>query len=300
MSVMLAVKTLEAIDSALEKDQGGKYRQILGTVIPHMADAFRGADEGFRTHLGASLIGGECSRALWYGFRWATKPKFSGRILRLFNRGHLEEARFISLLLMIGCTVYQQDEKGNQFRISGAGGHFGGSTDGIAIGIPDLPAGMPCLTEFKTHGEKSFTELKKQGVKAAKFEHYVQMQIYMRKLQLTVALYMAVNKNTDELYAEVIHLDSTCADFYADRGEQIIFMELPPERLHNSPGFFACKFCDHKPLCHLNGDPEVNCRTCEYSFPYKDGTWICSRHNAVIPKDVQLTGCQQYTRKLVI
>ena len=121
MSVMLAVKTLEAIDSALEKDQGGKYRQILGTVIPHMADAFRGADEGFRTHLGASLIGGECSRALWYGFRWATKPKFSGRILRLFNRGHLEEARFISLLLMIGCTVYQQDEKGNQFRISGAG-----------------------------------------------------------------------------------------------------------------------------------------------------------------------------------
>ena len=28
-----------------------------------------------------------------------------GRILRLFNRGHLEEARFIALLLLIGVQV---------------------------------------------------------------------------------------------------------------------------------------------------------------------------------------------------
>lgn len=297
MTVMIAEKTLAAIDSTLEYDQGGKYRQILGTVIPHMSDAYRGQDEGFRSHMGASLIGGECSRAIWYGFRWATKPKFSGRILRLFNRGHLEEARFISLLLMINCQVYQQDANGNQYRISDAGGHFGGSTDGIVVGIPDLPAGMPCLTEFKTHGEKSFAELKKSGVKKAKHEHYVQMQIYMRKLGLTVALYMAVNKNTDEIWAEIVLLDSMCADFYLDRGITLVFLDQPPKKLHDSPGFFTCKFCDHKPLCHMGGEPERNCRTCEYSYPENNGTWVCSRHDAAIPKEIQLTGCQLYVRK---
>ena len=118
MTVMLALKTMAAIESAIEQDQGGKFRQFLGQIIPHMADAYRGVDEGFRSHLGASLIGGECSREIWYGFRWVKKPKFSGRILRLFNRGHLEEARFIAMLLTIGCQVWQQDGHGKQYRIS--------------------------------------------------------------------------------------------------------------------------------------------------------------------------------------
>ena len=47
----------------------------------------RDANEGFRTHLGASLIGKACERALWYDFRWTTKAKFPGRVLRLFETG---------------------------------------------------------------------------------------------------------------------------------------------------------------------------------------------------------------------
>ena len=47
--------------------------------------------ESSRAHLGASMIGRECNRALWYGFRWATVPNFPGRVLRLFKRGHDEE-----------------------------------------------------------------------------------------------------------------------------------------------------------------------------------------------------------------
>ena len=31
------------------------------------------ASDGFRSHLGASLIGKECERALWYDFRWVTR-----------------------------------------------------------------------------------------------------------------------------------------------------------------------------------------------------------------------------------
>ncbi len=35
--------------------------------------------DGFREHLGASLIGKPCSRALWFDFRWVTASRFSGR-----------------------------------------------------------------------------------------------------------------------------------------------------------------------------------------------------------------------------
>lgn len=298
MGMRLAVETLNAIDKALEADQGARYREILGTVIPHIGDAFRGQQDPFRSHMGASLIGGECARSIWYGWRWVTKPNFPGRILRLFNRGHLEEARFIALLLMIGVEVYQQDANGNQFRISHANGHFGGSGDGVGIGIPDLAPGTAALLEFKTHGEKSFKEVSTKGVRDAKFEHYVQMNTYMRKMGLAVGLYGAVNKNTDELHLEIVVLDIAVADQFLDRGEKLIGMADPPSKLNESPGFWKCRFCDHRPVCHglAGAKPEVNCRTCVHSRPADDGQWVCLKYDQTIPKELQLTGCKGYEK----
>lgn len=297
--VMLATLTQKAIAEAMFADQGASYRTWLGQVIPHMGDAYRGYDAPHRSHLGASLIGNECARAVWYGFRWATAKKFDARLLRLFNRGHLEEARFIALLLMIGCQVYQQDENGNQFRISDAGGHFGGSGDGVAMGVPDLPAGTPAVVECKTHSDKSFKNLVANGVKEAKFEHFVQMQVYMHKMGIPAALYMAVNKNDDDIYLEIIHLDTTVAEAYVNRGVTLVFMDTPPKKLNESPGFWKCKFCDHRPVCHLKQAPDRNCRTCKFSRPEPDGTWFCNKKmvpgvGGIIAKDTQLTGCPEY------
>ena len=69
----------------------------------------RDASEGFRTHLGASLIGKACERALWYDFRWTTKAKFPGRVLRLFETGNREEERLVRNLRRTGATVVEVD-----------------------------------------------------------------------------------------------------------------------------------------------------------------------------------------------
>lgn len=287
--VTLAHKTMARIEEMMEADQGATYRQILEKVIPHIGDAYRGVDSPWRSHLGASQMGTECGRALWYNFRWATKPKFSGRLLRLFNRGHLEEARFISVLTMIGVQVIQQDDKGKQYKISFAHGHGGGSGDGFAQGIPDLPPGTWALLEFKTHSDKYFKELKLKGVREAKLDHYVQMQTYMRKFGLTVALYGAVNKNDDELYFEIVHLDTVFVDQFIGRAEKIIWMHDAPAKINESPGWFGCKWCDHKPVCKLGHAPAKNCRTCAYSEPTEagNGTWRCRLGDKDIPKDAQ-------------
>lgn len=315
-SLNIAYKTINTIDAMVKEDQGARYRGWLGKVIPHIGDAYRTDEDGHRTHMGASLLGGECARAIWYNFHWGTKSNFEGRMLRLFNRGHLEEARFIALLLMIGMQVYQQDDKGKQYRISFAEGHAGGSGDGVGIGCPDLPADTAALCEFKTHSEKSFTELSGKlpewrkhlddpkrnpftgkGVREAKYEHFVQMQLYMRKMGIAAALYVAVNKNTDDLYAEIIKLDSGIADQYLARGEKLVWMDSPPEKISNSPGFFKCRFCDHSPICHLGKPPDVNCRTCAFSKPVAggNGAWRCTRFDELIPKETQLKGCKEYT-----
>ena len=299
MTFTLARKTIAAIDSAMEADQGASFRQHLQKVLPHIGDAYRGAEKSpFRSHLGASVIGKECGRDIWYGFRWATVPKFPARILRLFNRGHLEEGRFIALLLMIGCEVYQQDANGKQFRISDVGGHFGGSGDGVAISIPDVPAGAACLLEFKTHNANSFKKLKEQGVRAAKFEHYVQMNTYMRKMGLVYALYGAVNKNDDDIHWELITLDSAVADQFLDRGRQIILMKEAPSRISESPGWFACSWCDHKPVCHSGKLPARNCRTCQNAVPEEDGIWYCrvdANCHTILSEDEQLAACDYYS-----
>ena len=292
--VHLAAQTVAKIDSMIKADQGSAFRGWLGQVIGHIGDAYRTGTEGHRSHMGASLIGGECARAIWYNFRWATKSNFEGRLMRLFNRGHLEEARFIAMLLMIGCEIYQQDANGNQFRISHADGHFGGSGDGVAVGIPDLPPGTAALTEFKTHNDKSFAELKAKGVRDAKFEHYVQMNVYMRKMGLAVALYLAVNKNNDELYGEIVPLDSAIADQFLDRGEKLVWMNEPPSRISESPGFFKCRWCDHRSVCHLKKVPDRNCRTCVYSDPAPGAQWFCRLKERNIDKETQLTGCSEY------
>lgn len=298
--MLLAAKTMAAIEEAVARDQGNAYRQWLGRVIPHIGDAYRVDTEPFRSHMGASTIGRECAREVWYGFRWATRKQASGRMLRLWNRGHLEEARFIALLLTIGCEVFQQDENGKQYKISDAGGHFGGSGDGIFRGCPDLEPGTVALSEFKTHNAKSFAKLKADGMRESKFEHYVQMNVYMLKMGLGVGVYFAVNKDDDELHAEIIPLDRAVAEQYVERARTIIPLRAPPNKISNSPSFFKCKFCDHRPVCQLGAPPERNCRTCEYSEPKPDGTWHClhpdhESGDPVVTKQVQFTGCAMWS-----
>lgn len=302
--VFRAVDVENAIEMAIAKDQGRSFRRFLGQVIMNSPDAFRDEEDGFRSHMGASIMGGKCGRAIWYSFRWATKPNFPGRVMRLFNRGHLEEPRFIAALMCIGATIYQVDQNGKQFRISGSEGHYGGSGDGVGAGIVGLQPGQYCVLEFKTHNEKSFKTLEKEGVRSAKFEHFVQMQQYMRKMQIPLALYMAVHKDTDTIYAEWVPLEVEIADMFIERADKIVWMQRAPEKIGNppSPGNWDCKWCDHKPVCFQKVAPARNCRSCAYSSPGQEASWLCNHPQiapispAPIPKETQVVGCSYYTQ----
>ena len=250
--------------------------------------------ESSRAHLGASMIGRECNRALWYGFRWATVPNFPGRVLRLFKRGHDEEDYFIRDLMAIDVKVWAVDQNQKQFSVNWHGGHFAGSCDGVAKGLPESP-NKAHLLEFKTHNHKSFALLKKQGVRESKPEHYAQMQVYMHGLGLERAMYMAVSKDTDELYTERFKYNQDDALALVEKARTIIATDVPPIGISTRADFFKCKFCDHQDVCHRDELPQVNCRTCIHAHVDIDkGGWRCLFHDKEISTEDQRAGCKKH------
>ena len=253
----------------------------------------RDANEGFRTHLGASLIGKACERALWYDFRWTTKAKFPGRVLRLFETGNREEERLVRNLRRTGATVVEVDpQSGRQFRVAAHGGHFGGSLDAVAINLIEAPKTWH-VVEFKTHAQKSFTDLAAKKVRESKPQHYAQMQVYMLLTEISRAVYLAVNKNTDDLYVERIELDAAFAAQLLEKAGRIIFAQNPPARINEDPAWYQCRFCDHADVCHGKQAAEINCRTCLHATPI-DGGWHCARHNKSLSEVDQRTACERH------
>lgn len=250
---------------------------------------------GFRRHLGASVIGRKCARQIWYIFRWAKESRHEARLLRLFDRGHLEEQRFIKWLRDAGIKVTDVDpETGEQLRISDCFGHFGGSLDSEVEGIPDLPPGEVAVAEFKTHNDKSFKNLQNRGVLSAKWEHYVQMQIYMHKRERRWALYMAVNKNDDDIYCELVAYRKEIAEEYLHRAARIIDAKEPPPRINESPSWFECKWCDYNRICHYGEAPAKTCRTCAYAKIETEGRWVCGLNWITLDEEKQRAACEDY------
>ncbi|WP_085440274.1 oxidoreductase [Magnetofaba australis] len=262
------------------------------TAIYHAYES--AADDGFRPHLGASLIGKECERALWYDFHWVTRSQFAGRILRLFQTGHLEEPRLVADLRRIGVTVMDLNpQSGRQWQVKAHGGHFGGSLDAVAMGVPEAPKTWH-VCEFKTHNAKSFKALVDKGVEEAKPQHYAQMQIYMHLFEMERALYLSVCKDSEELYAERVCVDHDLAQRLLEKAGRIIFSPHPPVRLHEDPSWWQCKLCDHHAICHEGAFAEINCRTCLHSTAEADGRWSCAQHQIVLSAPAQKQGCNQH------
>jgi len=267
------------------------------TTVARIYEAYENdAEDGNRPHLGASLIGHACERYLWLTFRWVDAKKFPGRMLRLFETGQLEEARFVKNLRRIGVEVHDVTPDGKQWRVSDLGGHFGGSMDGACVGLPEAPKTWHVL-ECKTHNDKSFNDLTKNGVAKAKPQHYAQMQVYMGLTGMERALYLAVNKNTDELYSERVDFDPVEFAKLKARAERVINANEPPLRCSNDPSWYVCKMCDFHAHCHGEEAPAVNCRTCAHSTPFPSGDageWICEANRNSIPLSTQRTGCDKH------
>lgn len=222
--------------------------------------AKREAEQPARDYLGGSQIGDQCVRKLWYVLRQVKRVQHDGRICRLFDSGHREEARVIEDLRAIGCEVWDKDPAtGQQWRYSE--GLFSIGLDGVVLGIPEAPK-TPHVLEVKTANTKNYAAIVAKGCMAAKPAHYAQCQLGMHFADLDRALYVVVCKDTDEIYTERLEYDANTAKALLLKAKRVIASPSPLERISEDPSFYLCRFCDYAGICHGEEIPAAHCRTC--------------------------------------
>ena len=216
-----------------------------------------------RDYLGASRLGASCERALQFEFVHAPKDEggdFSGQVLRIFAIGHELEELAIRWLRGAGFDLLTQKSDGGQFGFAVAGGRIRGHVDGIIASAPvDLGLAVPALWECKTMNAKNWRACIKDGVAISKPVYAAQIAIYQAYMEPVVpgisaapALFTAINKDTAEIYHELVPFDAALAQRMSDRGVRILQAtdagELLP-RIANNQDFFECRFCSYADRC---------------------------------------------------
>jgi len=246
-------------------------------------------DATLRPYLGCSRIGHPCSRFLWLEFRWAFKGHIGARLKRLFWRGHREEPEIINELQQIGIKCYD-----DQAECNFASGHMSGHCDGKAIGVPEAPL-TEHLLEFKTASDKKFKEMKKKGVEKANPTYFGQLQVYMKGLRLTRALFIMVNKNDDTFYVERVPYESAKANSLIRKGQSIILSEIAPSIMAPcSPTYYSCKWCDAHGVCFGTVPVNKTCRTCQAITILDEGKWGCTKLGIELATGQQRLACNLY------
>lgn len=247
------------------------------------------------TRVGASGIGAECMREIWYGWRGYANVKFDGRMLRLFRTGHLQEDRIVNDLKLAGFQVWEIDEShGGQWTYNDPSGHFVAKLDGVIKGVPGAEK-TPHTLEIKTHSKKSFEELPKIGVQKSKPKHFAQMQAGMLFSGIHRALYVALCKDDERYYVERIVFDPAYCEELEKKIVTVIGSTLPPSMIADKEDSHACKWCDYKEVCKGGGEPLRTCRSCEFAEVKEEGIWACGLLNTVLDPDDQLKACEHYS-----
>ena len=277
------------IDAAIESDQGKLYRERLQVNLPLFGDIYRERDQPYEMpKLRVSSIGEKCTRKIWYRLRAAKGEKIPARILRLFNRGHLEEPRFVSMLETVGVKVTHNSDK-----LSFVSNSLGGTADGLGENIPGYE-GQTLLLEYKTMSKDAFSNWKKNGVALFNDNYYVQLQFYMMGMRVKQALFMGCCKNDDDFEIEVVEFRPEVVHQYYERGQKVLACDTPPVRINESPLWWECKFCNFQGICHGTDASDVNCRTCQH-VAYSDGSWNCTlKQQNGLSEKLQSTGCQNH------
>ena len=243
--------------------------QSFAEVLNGLVDSALAAENASHTprdYLGGSRVGHPCERALQFEFAGAPKDDgadFSGQTLRIFGIGHALEDLAIRWLRAAGIDLYTRkgnQPNGEQFGFAVAGGRIRGHVDGIINAAPAaLKLGVPALWECKTMNARNWRACVKDGVAVSKPVYAAQIALYQAYMDAAVpglatnaALFTAINKDTAELYHELVPFNAELAQRMSDRAVRILRAtdagELLP-RIARDRDHFECRMCSWANRC---------------------------------------------------
>ncbi|HWI47149.1 MAG TPA: YqaJ viral recombinase family protein [Rummeliibacillus sp.] len=197
-----------------------------------------------RNYIGASSIGGDCLRKIWYQFKGEKGEEFTPRTKRILEVGKALERLILHWLVDAGVkiefpTPYNKElwycDPDNEF--------FQGHLDAF---MPNFAA----VLEIKTAKDSSFNKLVKEGVQKWSKEYYAQIQSYMGMSGFHSAYILVLNKDNSELYDELINFDAEFYETLRQKAKMIYDATVAPPRVHGSPLWWQCKLCKYNKVCH--------------------------------------------------
>lgn len=216
------------------------------------------AIEKSRPYLGASEIGQECSRRIWYNYNNYKAKPIEWQGCMAIECGHRSEAVVAGLLRGVdGIELYTEDENGNQYGFSDFDGRFKGHYDGVIKGLPQAPTVFHTW-EHKDAGDKKFKEFvaaklkfgEKDALKNWNYIYYIQAQLYMHYEGLTRHYLTVSLSGVRDLQSCRTEYNKDVAEAHINKAKRIIDAKLPPARISDKPDYYMCRFCPFSEVCH--------------------------------------------------
>jgi len=249
--------------------------------------------EGPRNYLGMSQIGEECWRKLFYSFRGCKKREIAASGIKAIEDGFKQEdimAERLRLLSYIELHTMDPNNPKEQIGFKTLLDHFRGHCDGMIKYIKEAPQSWH-VWENKSVNEIKFKKMLKfreeLGEKNALREwdeiYYAQAQLYMHCATVE-RHYLTIQTPGGRAYLSVrTNYNAKQAEALIEKAKVIIFDNFSiPAKLSEKREFYKCKWCEFQEICHDGDFPEVNCKTCKFSEPTKNGLRLCHKKNETL------------------
>lgn len=243
------------------KQDRGEFTRLVNELIDAALVEAHLAEPQRAYNVSPSSLGDECIRRIQYQTTRAPAPPPSGKLLRIFARGHIFEDYVAKLMKDAGFELSIVNPKDNrQYGFQVARGQIRGRLDGIIFSGPYLPGLLyPCVWECKALGAKGWNNCVTKGMEEAYPKYAAQVGLYQAYMDIAnPSLFTALCADTMELHHEPVPFNQDRAQWASDRGVQILEAnacgELLP-RLGSDPEKYPCKFCDFREHCFSDETP---------------------------------------------
>ena len=234
------------------------HSEIIDAISAELDKAIieKNSERKKRTYLGGSSLGESCSRKIQYRYLGTESDEgrdFTANTLRIFQFGHEIEDSVADWLKNANFDLRTEDKNGEQFGFSIADGEIKGHIDGVICGGP-VNMGYPCLWENKSANDKKFREFMMKGVARTNQVYAAQIALYQAYMNLTEhpCLFTVLNKNTSQIYYELVPFNKSLAQEMSDKAVNILDATKAKEtlpRVAYSRDFFDCKWCEFQDRC---------------------------------------------------
>lgn len=199
-------------------------------------------DRKIRDYIGASSIGAECLRQIWYEYKGTQAEAVPTKTRRTWAIGRHLEGLILDWLTEAGIEIartwYDLESDGMPF--------FKGHVDSVWIKKGKAFA----IIEIKTAKDASFNIFVKKGLKVWNPQYYAQVQSYMGMSGIHKAYILVLNKDNSEIWDELVTFDESFYQQLRNKAQMIANAKVAPPKINSSPLWFACKTCKFNKVCH--------------------------------------------------